>query len=668
MKNIIMGTAGHIDHGKTTLVKVLTGIDADRLPEEKCRGLTIDIGFAFFDLTDDIRVNFIDVPGHERFVKNMLAGATGIDAALMVVAADDGIMPQTREHLEILELLEIERLIVVITKCDMVEDDWLEMVRGEVRDLIDETRYKGARIMAVSSVSKSSVNKFAANGDENGDENKNGNNDGDNTRGIDELKAGMIDLISDISGTNLRPAFRLPIDRAFTIDGFGCVVTGSVIGGSVCINDSVELLPSRTEVRVRGVEVNGVAQNGAGSGQRAAINLAGIKSSDVRRGCELAATGALEPAIMVDGVLQLHTAAKRVVANRTRVRFHIFTSEIMARVILLDRDVLKPGDSALVQFRMERPVVAERNDRFIIRSYSPAITIGGGKVLRTNKRGLKRFKCETIKSLAMLADDNVNDLAELMLMESESCYSASKELQAALNLSEMAVKDVIGYLADNERLVAIGTPGHSDVKLVHCKRLAALQEKAVLILEAFHKEYPLRPGMEEGVLKAGIDNALPGDIFSFLLSRLTESGKVVIRAKKVSLCDFKIELTVDDSRLLQSITNAIRDGGVTPPHMDELIVKTDIGSGRLVPLVQYLVDIGDVVAVSSGMYYHRDVIGQLKKAISDHIAGNGPIAVSEFRDLTKTSRKYALPLLEYFDKIRFTKRMGDKRMLSHPAT
>ncbi|MGR3317169.1 MAG: selenocysteine-specific translation elongation factor [Candidatus Anammoxibacter sp.] len=636
MKNIIIGTAGHIDHGKTALVKALTGIDADRLPEEKARGLTIDIGFAFFDLDENIRVNFIDVPGHERFIKNMLAGATSIDAALFVIAADDGIMPQTREHLEILDLLKIGNIIVVITKCDLVDNDWLEMLKEEIQSLINETGFKNARILSVSNI---------------------------NNTGIAELKSAMKDLISDVNKNNDREIFRLPIDRAFTISGFGCVVTGSVLGGRINVNDEVELLPMKTIARIRGIEVNGTRQNSASAGQRAAINLAGIKTADVYRGCELLQPGYLESVSMVDCELYLHQDTKKNLTNRARIRFHIFTNEIMGRVILLDKDVLKPGESGLAQIRLEKPVIAEKDDRYIIRSYSPAYTIGGGRVLRSNTRFIKRFKKEVLESLKTIASDDIAEITELTFVESTSYYLSTKDVQTALNLPELQVKNIIEKLVDKGKLFAFGASAHSNMKFVHFKRLEKLQKQTEECLKQFHDENPLRHGMEDNQLRLKLGKDLPGEVFSLLISKLIAGKNIRAAQSKVALYGFKINMSDHDIQKLESLETAIIKDGFSPPSVDELILKIDGEKKHIESLLNYLVETGRAVEVSRKLFYHKNVIEQLKELISNHMKKNESISAAEFRDITKTSRKYAIPLLEYFDKTRFTKRTGDKRIL-----
>lgn len=636
MKNIIIGTAGHIDHGKTALVKALTGIDTDRFPEEKARGLTIDIGFAFFDITKEIRVNFIDVPGHERFVKNMLAGATSVSAALLIIAADDGIMPQTREHLEIIDLLEINHIIVVITKCDLVEKDWLKMIEEDVKAFISSTKYKNARILPVSSVKK---------------------------QGMDRLKTAIVDLITNININNNRDFFRLPVDRAFTVPGFGCVVTGSVIGGKISVNDEVDLLPKKIPVRIRGIEVNGSKQDCAFEGERAAINLAGIKSSDVYRGCELATSGKLMPSQIVDCELLLHTSAKKKLSNRTRIRFHIYTSEIIGRVILLNKDILKPGECALVQIRLEKPIIAERDDRYIIRSYSPAYTIGGGRILRLNTRRLKRFKKDVLMHLETLASSSINDIIELKFAESKPYCLSIKDIQRGINIPEQNINDIIAKLVDTRKLFVINVHGYSKTNFIHNKRLEKLQKQLEECLKQFHDKNPLKSGIEFTTLKSNINHELSGELYSFLLSKLSAEKKIKSVNNKISLYNFTPEISESEKKLLQLIEDIIIKEGFSPSPKDQMISKINGEKKQIESLFAFLGDAGKIVEVSENLYYHHNVLDQLKNSISNHIEKNSSISVAEFRNITNTSRKYIIPLLEYFDKIHFTKRTGDKRIL-----
>lgn len=637
MKNIIIGTAGHIDHGKTALVKALTGTDADRLPEEKARGLTIDIGFAFFDINDKVRINFVDVPGHERFVKNMLAGATGFDAALLIIAADDGIMPQTREHLEILELLDITHLIVVITKCDLVDDEWLEMVKGETEKLINKTKFKKSGMLAVSSI--------------------NGN-------GIDKLKEALLDLALKLKEKNRRSIFRLPVDRTFTIEGFGCVVTGSVVGGKIGINDEVEILPAKTIARVRGIEINGEKSTEAFAGQRAALNLANIKASTVYRGCELSIPDYFQPVYLIDCELFLHPDTKKNLSNRTRVRLHIFTTEIMVRVILIDKEVLKPGETCLVQFRLEKSIVAERNDRYIIRSYSPAYTIGGGRVLRVYTHNLKRFKEDAISHLTVLSGNKIADIILVTCQKAASYYLAINDIMKLINVSRPEIRDSVGKLVKEGKLIIFNESDAKNIALIHAERLQLLEESLLSILDTFHKENSLKAGIKSDMLKTKLDKELPGEVFSFLVARLASNNKIISKNNQIAIYGSMVEISPADKKEMEKIAKIIEDQGVSPSSFEQLFPMKKGENARNEPLFNYLTESATIIEVDTSLYYHKNVITKLKKILSDYLNENDSISVAEFRNITDTSRKYAIPLLEYFDKTHFTKRVGDKRVLT----
>lgn len=634
MKNIIIGTAGHIDHGKTTLIKALTGTDTDRLPEEKARGMTIDIGFAFLDLSSDIRVNFIDVPGHERFIKNMLVGATGIDAALLVVAADDGIMPQTHEHLEILDLLKIKELLITITKCDLMEKDWIKIVKEDIQNLLMGTRFENSSIVPVSSSTG---------------------------KGIIELKEELLALASRIKDRNITGVFRLPIDRVFTISGLGCVVTGSVKGGEINVNDEVELLPAKTIVRIRGIEVNGVKTNSARPGQRAALNLAGIKTAEVHRGCELSAPGYLNPVSIIDTTLYLHRNTKKPLENRTRIRFHIYTNEIIGRVTLLDKEILKPGETCLAQFSLEWPIIAERGDRYIIRSYSPACTLGGGMILRPYTHRIKRLKKDLLIPLEILKRGNIYEIVELAFTGSMSYSLSIKDLHRLTNLSEAVVEEVVNKFVNDKLLYVIGES--SNAKWIHHKRITTLKKGMERVLKGFHRENILKTGIDEVALRTKIDDKLPGDVFSFLISKAIDDKMINRVGNKIALAGFSIKITDVDMQILKSVEETLLKQGFCPSPVNDLISIIDVERNHIEQLFNHLIETGTIIEIDKDLYYHRNIINKLKELISDYIKKNSAINIAEFKDLTNASRKYAIPLLEYLDKIHFTKRIGDKRIL-----
>jgi selenocysteine-specific elongation factor len=631
IEHIIIGTAGHIDHGKTSLVRTLTGIDTDRLPEEKRRGLTIDLGFAYLDLDSNRRISIVDVPGHERFVKNMLAGATSINLVLFVVAADDGVMPQTVEHLEIINLLGIRHGIVVLTKRDLVTDEWLAVVQEDIKNILAGTSLEHAPIIPVSTVTG---------------------------EGIESCKAAIKGLVAKIKTQGSIRVFRLPVDRSFTISGYGCVVTGPVLGGQISVEDEVEILPIKKILRIRGIEITGERVNTAFSGQRAAVNLAGIKSPEIKRGFELSVPGYLHPANIVDGLLRLVKTAKSPLKNRARIRLHIHTSEVMGRVILLDKELLNPGEECLAQFLLEHPIVAEREDRFIIRCYSPAYTIGGGKIIRCSNTRLKRFKEETLKSLKIFSSGNLSGMVEHIYLNNGHGIITAHEVSMLVNIHPSSAEDIIAELIKKGFLVKSDIDGKGVV--FHRNVISSLKEKIVHVLKVFHKENPLKMGIEEAHLKILLGKDTHPSLITVSLSALKNERVIKCIDNKLSLMGFQIEVSGQDKSTADRLEEFFKKGGGTPPSLEEARAKFGVSGSTIIPM---LVEQKRLVEVGNSLYFHATVLNTVKGIIKEYVDKHGSISVAEFRDLTKTSRKFAIPLLEYFDAIHFTKRRGDVRII-----
>jgi len=631
VEHIIIGTAGHIDHGKTSLVKALTGIDADRLPEEKQRGMTIDLGFAYIDLDGNQRVSIIDVPGHERFVKNMLAGATSIDLVLFVIAADDGIMPQTVEHLEIINLLGIKYGLIALTKKDLVTNDLLEVVKEDIKKLLSNTTLESAPIIPVSVVTG---------------------------EGIEVCRNTIKELIGRIKTHENNRIFRMAIDRSFTISGYGCVVTGPILGGQISVDDEVEILPIKRTLRIRGVEITGERVNTAFAGQRAAINLSGIKSTEIKRGYELSIPGYLQPVNIVDATLRLIKNARNPLKNRSRIRFHINTSEVIGRVILLDRDILKPEDTSFVQFLLESAITVERDDHFIIRSYSPAYTIGGGKILRYNETRLKRFKDELLKPLNTLAIGNLFDIVEQVYLNNTNNHLTTEDISRLANIHPLTAENIISELIKKKLLLKYNIDGKLPV--FHSKVISLLKERILKMIEAFHKENPLKTGIEETYIKALLGKDIDSLLIAASLNDLKKEKVINIIDNKLSLSNFRIKITTQESDITNRIEDLYLKAGFTPPPAEEVSTKFGSNSNSYVSL---LLEQKKLIKVEGDLYFHAISVDKLKEIIKIFINSHGSITVAQFRDLTKTSRKYAVPLLEYFDAIHFTKRTGDVRIL-----
>ena len=688
IEHIIIGTAGHIDHGKTSLVKALTGIDTDRLPEEKQRGMTIDLGYAYLDLDSGHRVSIVDVPGHERFVKNMLAGATSINLVLFVIAADDGIMPQTIEHLEIINLLGIRHGLVALTKKDLVTDEWLAIVQEDIRNILKGTSLEDAPIIPVSTVTGEGIetckmiikNLIAQIKTVTVHPHLNFPHQGGGIQGDNEYSPPLIEGNNEYSpplaggvrgGGELllkthddARVFRLSIDRSFTISGYGCVVTGPVLGGQILVEDEVEILPIKKIIRVRGIEVTGEQVTTAFAGQRAAINLSGIKSTEIKRGYELSIPGYLQPTSIVDASLRLVKTAKIPLKNRTRVRFHINTLEVMGRVVLLDRDQLSPGEESLVQFVLESPITTEREDRFIIRTYSPAYTIGGGRVIRYNTTRLKRFKEESLKTLKILDNGNLSDIVEQVYLNNvvrrgERPFAPTiDDISRQVNIHPSVAEKIIADFVRKGVLMKFSVEGKNVI--FHKTHVLSLKERILNELREFHKDNPLKMGIDETHLKTLLGKNINPLLITAALSSLRNEKAVKVTDNKLSLANFKIEVSTQDKGIADKIEGLFLKAGFTPPSMEEVCTNFGAPGKAVIPL---LIEQKKIIGVEKGLCFHTMVLDKLKENLREYIKKQGPISVAQFRDLTKTSRKYAVPLLEYFDAIHFTKRTGDVRIL-----
>ncbi|MCB7129252.1 MAG: selenocysteine-specific translation elongation factor [Candidatus Brocadiales bacterium] len=635
MKKVVIGTAGHIDHGKTALIIALTGINTDRLPEEKARGITIDLGFAYMDIDKDLRAGIVDVPGHERFVKNMLAGATGIDLVVLVIAADDGVMPQTVEHLEILELLGIKHGVLVVTKKDLVDKDWLELVKGDIKALVSKTFLRDAPMRVVSSVTG---------------------------EGIPELRETLKELILGLQEEQLHGVFRIPVDRAFTIQGFGCVVTGTVSSGEVRVGDEVEILPTKETARVRGIEVHEEKTGSAHRGQRAALNLSGVKTSEIHRGYQLSVPGYLEPVRMVDGYLNYLTTARKPLGNGERIRFHIATSEVMGRAVLLDKEVLKPGENAFVQYRLEEPVVAERGEHYVIRSYSPCRTIGGGEVLRsTHTRKLRRLREETLAPLRLLHEGTEKEIIEKTFLEPGRYLLSDEEISRLLNIFLPRTREIINELT--EKGILVNMKENSRAFSIHKQTLSATRAEILKRLEEYHRANPMKRGAEDAALRTRLPKDMPGQLISRVLANLQKEGAITSSGQKFAITGHRVELSEPDKKTMKSIEDSFLKDKFAPPSLEKISPKNPSERDRFRSLLNILVEEGTLIEVKPGLYFHSKVIDELKKSLEKSIRERGSITVAEFRDLVGTSRKYMVPLLEHFDSIRLTKRVGDKRVL-----
>ncbi len=634
MKRIIVGTAGHIDHGKTSLVRALTGVDADRLKEEKERGITIDIGFA--DLTvGDTHFGFVDVPGHERFVKNMLAGAHGIDLVMLVVAADESVMPQTREHFDICRLLEVKSGLVVITKIDMVDEEFLELVEAEVSEYIADSFLAHAPIVHVSS-------KTGA--------------------GIEALKKTLAQLAAKVTLRDANAVARLPIDRVFTIKGFGTVVTGTLIAGSIKTGDELELLPSEARrMRVRGLQVHGKMTNEANAGERTAVNLQGLEVAEVTRGQALAPAGRFVATHMLDVSLQLLKSAPKPLRSRSRVRLHHGTAEALARVILLGQTELAPGGKTFAQLRLETPLLALPQDRFIVRSYSPASTIGGGIII--DGLPLKHRIREAPKVVAQLTAlaqaDEAERLALLVEMAGEQGMTQTA-LAARSGATDESLKKATEQFTRTRRLIVASTN-----LLVAREPFEGLAKQVREMLKAFHKKAPLESGLGREELRERIFAKLSPEIFRAVIAQLSERNEVVAEKDLLRLATHRVALSTDEQAAKDHLAAIYLQAALQPISLEEALQQAapnfGIDAARAQRFAQMLINSGELVRVGE-LVFHQQALADLRATLQRYKAEHGTrIDVGVFKDLTGVSRKYAIPLLEYLDRQRVTRRFGDAR-------
>ena len=631
LKSVIVGTAGHIDHGKSALVEALTGTHPDRLEEEKRRGITIDLGFAFLE-EQGVRFGFVDVPGHERFVSNMLAGAAGVDLVLLVIAADESIKPQTREHFDICRLLGVQRGVVALTKSDLVDADTLGLVRLEVEDYLRGTFLEAAPIVPVSA-------KTGA--------------------GIAELKKALLAMSDEVSGKDSAHYFRLPIDRAFAIKGFGAVVTGTLVSGSVAPGDEVELFPERKRLRVRGVQSGGTTVERSFAGQRTAINLAGIEHTALRRGMALAAPGKFRATRRLDARLELLPSAPKL-KHRAQVHFHLGTSETLAEVLLYGPRELAPGQNAFAQFRLRDEVLVLPGDRFIIRQFSPVTTIGGGLVLDPLARRPLLKDTGRVPFLEILQG---TDRAQILaaMVERAPLGLALEEITGRTGWPDPEARSTAARITESRHARNV----HSDsVLLVSATLFEDVRQKIAARVERFHKENPLLPGIAREDLRSAIGRRVRPEAFKAGLEELIAQKKLESQGELVKRAGSAISLAPEEARAKQQIEAAFATAGLAVPAVKEVLTKLPVESQRAEKILQLLIRDKCLVRVTPELIFHKDALAQLRDRLSIYKKSKGErISVPIFKELTGITRKYAIPLLEYLDRERVTRRAGDERVI-----
>lgn len=633
MKHLILGTAGHIDHGKTSLVRALTGINTDRLPEEKSRGITIELGFAHLELPGGLQFGIVDVPGHERFVRTMVAGVGGMDMVMLVIAADEGVMPQTREHLEICQLLGVKRGLVVLTKSDMVEPGWLDLVVEEVRDYLVGSFLEEAPIVPASSRTGA---------------------------GIEAVKAELARLAVQVDEKKTEGPFRLPVDRVFTVTGFGTVVTGTLLSGTISVGDEVELLPSGLPARVRGVQTHGRRGDAASAGQRVAVNLQGVEHTEVERGDIVVPRGVYRTTRAVDARLDYLPSAPRELRHRSTLRLHSATYEVPAQVILLDRDALIPGDSAYIQLRLRHPVLLLPGDPFVLRSYSPQATLGGGRVLDPMPPRRRRRSDEALALLQALGEHSEPDTVRLLV---------SGSLLTGICFEDIVVRGGLSARRTEAVMAALLSTGEV-VQMVREPRLflsrasfASLKGLLLSEVEGYLRDNPLREGLGKEELKTRLPRRSDPRFFTPLLASLEKEGKIVVDRDLVKLPGRKGTVTVDQADFQVRVEKALQRGGYEPPTIKEMCDSLHCVEKMLLEHLNILAREGRAVKVKSDIFYAPEPVADIREKLMAYLRDKGEIMPPEFRELTGLSRKFMIPLLEFFDQEKMTIRVGDKRIL-----
>ena len=634
MKHVIVGTAGHIDHGKTTLIRALTNRDTDRLKEEQKRGISIELGFTYFDLPSGKRAGIIDVPGHEKFIKNMLAGVMGIDIVLLVIAADEGVMPQTSEHLAILDLLGIDKGFIVMTKADLVEKEWIELVEEDIRESIKGSFLENAPIIPVSSVTRD---------------------------GIEEVTKLIDELAQEVEMRDVDDMPRLPVDRVFSIAGFGTIVTGTLLSGKFNVGDEVQVFPGEDIGRIRSLQVHDEDVSTAYAGQRVAINISGIKKSEIERGDVVAPIDSMKKTMMLDAKIKLLENMDRSIENRTRLRLYIGSKEVLCRIVLLDRDVINPGEEAYAQLRLEEETVAKRGDRFILRFYSPMYTIGGGKVLEPNPNKKKQFDEKAIEELKIKEEGKSIDIIERIILDNSEKFPTIKEIATTTAILEEKVKEDIKALENKNKLVLFNLT--KEVYVIHIDYFNSLKEDVLKELEKFHKNYPLKAGMPKEEIRSKFlsnANSRVGDRFIELLVEMNYIDK---NMEKVHIKGFEIEYNDIQLEIKKELIHLYTSNNFMPPKKEDVYQELKYDKNQIEQVLNALISNGDIIQLNSEICLYKSTYKEAQDILINYLNKKDTITVAEYRDILDTNRRVALGLLEYFDQEKITKRDGDIRSL-----
>lgn len=633
MKHFVLGTAGHVDHGKTALIKALTGIDTDRLKEEKQRGITIELGFASLTLPSGQTLGIVDVPGHEKFIKNMVSGAAGIDLVMLVIAADEGIMPQTKEHLHICSLLGISRGIVVLTKIDLVEQEWLNLVQSEITDFLKGTFLAGAPVIPVSAVKEEGL-------------------------------AALIEAL-DLTTGNLAEKtddgiFRLPVDRVFTMKGFGTVVTGTLVSDQIKVGEEIQILPGNIAARIRGIQVHNQSVEQAWAGQRTAINIQGIEKSAINRGDVLVRPNTVWPTQRLDVLVEYLASNTRNLKNRALVRLHTGTSEIISRIILLENDELAPGQKTSAQIILSAKDVVVSGDHFVLRSYSPITTIGGGQIIDPLPRKHKRFSSKIIEELNVLQRGSLQEKIPVILERAGFTGINLHRLAFRLGIKAKTLKDSLENLFSGKKAFLLD---HEDATVISADFFNQLEETIIKTITEYHKKNPLKEGISKEELKVSLQHDISPKLFNMVLNSLNKKGVIVSDKENVRLARHQVELAGDLDSLRQEILGIYKEAGLTPSSLNEVMTKFSNRKANAQSIISLMLKDGDLIKINEELCFSRESLENLQNDYTKMLIKDGKATPASFKELTGLSRKYIIPLMEYFDMSKLTVRVGDHRVL-----
>lgn len=638
MREIILGTAGHVDHGKTSFIRALTGIETDRLKEEKKRGITIELGFAYLDLPCGHRLGIVDVPGHEKFIRNMVAGAAGMDMVAFIIAADEGIMPQTVEHFDICKLLGVKDGLIILTKKDMVEDEWLEMVREEVRDFFKGSFLEEAPLLSVSSTTG---------------------------EGVDAVIKALDDKVRALQFQEEFGPFRLAVDRVFSMKGFGTVITGTSLSGRISIGDELTFYPDGLSAKIRGIQVHGNEVEVVEAGHRTAINLQGIEKEEIQRGDMAAAKGSMVASSRLDARLHYLASNEKELKNRVQVRVHLGTREILGRIVLMETDTVAPGSDVDVQIVLQEPVAVWPEDRYVIRSYSPINTIGGGIILnnapRKRKRTLERDREQNRRIFVIYRSGSPEEKLLLFLEESGPAGIVADQLATRLGIFGKKLKKLLQQPISAGKITVVESESQ---RLMATSVLEGLNEALLGLLAGYHKENPLKTGLAKEELRTRFKPKVDQKLFNYMLNTLMKKEAIVQDGAEVRLTGHQVTLQVDEQAMREKISRLYLDAGLRPQNLKDVLSRFgEFPESQIRQVVDLLLQEGALVRINEALYFHAQVLEKLQQDLTDFLRREGDIDAPRFKDLTGLTRKFSIPLLEYFDRIKLTIRIDDKRVL-----